>query len=69
MIRKRPSVFIGSSSEGEQIAKTLQVLLDHSCEVTIWSQGVFGLSKTLSEKSLFLKAVLSNGIILFTYLI
>lgn len=49
MTRKRPSVFIGSSSEGLKIAKTLQVLLDHSCEVTIWSQGVFGLSKGTLE--------------------
>ncbi len=44
MARKRPRVFLGSSSEGLKIAKNLQVLLDHSCEVTIWSQGVFGLS-------------------------
>ena len=44
MARVRPSVFIGSSSEGLKIAKALQVLLDHACEVTIWSQGVFGLS-------------------------
>ena len=37
-------VFIGSSTEGLGIAKALQVLLDHEFEVTIWSQGVFGLS-------------------------
>jgi hypothetical protein len=44
MARSRPSVFVGSSTEGLKIAKTLQVLLDLGCEVTIWSQGVFGLS-------------------------
>jgi hypothetical protein len=49
MARKRPSVFIGSSSEGLKIAKNLQLLLDHSCEVTIWSQGVFGLSQGTLE--------------------
>lgn len=49
MGRKRPSVFIGSSSEGLKIAKNLQLLLDHSCEVTIWSQGVFGLSQGTLE--------------------
>ncbi len=38
----RPSVFIGSSSEGRQIAEYLQVLLDANCEVEIWSQGTFG---------------------------
>jgi hypothetical protein len=47
--RKRPSVFIGSSSEGLRIAKAVQVLLDQTCEVTIWSQGVFGLSEGTLE--------------------
>lgn len=41
----RPKIFIGSSSEGLKIAQSIQVLLDKSCEVTIWSQGVFGLSQ------------------------
>lgn len=45
MARSRPSVFIGSSTEGLKIAKALQVLLDHACEARIWSQGVFGLSQ------------------------
>ncbi len=43
-------VFIGSSTEGLDIAKALQVLLDHEFEVTIWSQGVYGLTYgTLEE--------------------
>lgn len=41
----RPKVFIGSSTEGLKFAQTMQVLLDRSCEVTIWSQGVFGLGQ------------------------
>jgi len=40
---KRPSLFIGSSSEGLKFAKAAQQLLDVGCEATIWSQGVFGL--------------------------
>ena len=42
-------MFIGSSTEGLKIAKALQVLLDHACEVVIWSQGVFGLSQGTLE--------------------
>jgi hypothetical protein len=47
---KKPTVFIGSSSEGLKIAKNIQLLLDKVCEVTIWSQGVFGLSKGYLEE-------------------
>ena len=47
--RIRPSVFVGSSSEGLPIAKYVQVLLDRECEVEIWSQGVFGLTQGTLE--------------------
>ena len=36
MARSRPTLFVGSSSQGLKAAKAMQVLLDHSCEVTIW---------------------------------
>lgn len=49
MPRRRPSLFIGSSSEGLKTAKTLQLLLDQTSEVTLWSQGVFGLSQGTLE--------------------
>lgn len=42
---QRPVVFVGSSSEGSSIAKNVQVLLDKTCEVVLWSQGVFGLGQ------------------------
>jgi|SRR5436305_1519723 len=44
-MKPRPALFVGSSTEGLPIAQALQVLLDYSCEVEVWSQGVFGLSQ------------------------
>jgi hypothetical protein len=47
--KKRPSLFVGSSTEGLEIARAIQIGLDHDCEVTIWNQGVFGLSEGTLE--------------------
>jgi hypothetical protein len=44
-LRARPSVFVGSSSEGLKVTRTVQILLDYACQVTPWSQGVFGLGE------------------------
>jgi hypothetical protein len=50
----RPLLFVGSSTEGIEYAKALQVNLDQLCQVILWSQGVFGLSggtlEALTEK-------------------
>ncbi len=44
-------IFIGSSSEGKEVAEYLQLALGgYGFEVTLWSQGVFGLARgTLDE--------------------
>jgi hypothetical protein len=39
MAQPRPSVFVGSSSEGLNVARNIQALLDRECEVKLWDQG------------------------------
>jgi Predicted nucleotide-binding protein containing TIR-like domain len=45
----RPTLFVGSSSEGFRIAQAVQVNLDGVCEVKLWTQGVFGLTRGTLE--------------------
>ncbi len=45
----RPSVFLGSSAEGLRIAKAIHQNLRHVSDVTMWSQGVFGLGEGTLE--------------------
>lgn len=45
----RPALFVGSSTEGLRIAEAIQVVLDETCEVELWTQGVFGLSQGTLE--------------------
>jgi Predicted nucleotide-binding protein containing TIR-like domain len=49
MTQLRSSVFVGSSSEGLDIARNIQALLDNDCEVKLWNQGVFGLTSGTLE--------------------
>jgi hypothetical protein len=39
----RPSIFIGSSSEGLKVAQAIEFQLHQDVEVTIWNEGFFGL--------------------------
>lgn len=43
-MKRKPFIFIGSSSEGKKFAEALQVNLNDDCESQIWHQGLFGLS-------------------------
>src|ERR1051325_8242527 len=49
MGERKPSMFIGSSSEGKRIAETIQLVLDEEIDCTVWNQGVFGLSSGTLE--------------------
>ncbi len=45
----KPKVFIGSSRESLGIAYSVQKNLEYTCEPTVWTQGVFSLSRTSIE--------------------
>ena len=37
----KPSMFVGSSSEGLEIARAIRVLLGDAAEITLWNEGFF----------------------------
>ena len=42
----RPRLFIGSSTESLKYSYAIQEELEDSAEVTVWTQGIFKLTKT-----------------------
>lgn len=44
-----PTVFIGSSTEGLEVARAIRSQLSETAEVTIWNEGVFGLGSGTLE--------------------
>lgn len=47
--RQRPVVFVGSSSEGEEVASTIQYQLHQACEPIVWNQDIFKLGNANLE--------------------
>ncbi|MDM1407569.1 TIR domain-containing protein [Myroides sp. DF42-4-2] len=62
----KPKIFIGSSAEGLDIAYAVQQNLEHNAEITIWTQGVFELSKTTIESLIKILEQSDFAIFLFT---
>jgi hypothetical protein len=41
----KPKIFIGSSTEGLDVARAIEFQLDRAAEITVWSDCVFGLGR------------------------
>ena len=45
----KPTLFIGSSSEGLKVARAARQALESAAEVSIWDEGAFPLGQTFIE--------------------
>jgi hypothetical protein len=64
--QEKPRIFIGSSVEGLHIANSIQLLLEHIAEPTVWTQGVFEPSSNTLEDLIDLLDRIDFGIFVFS---
>jgi hypothetical protein len=58
----KPCLFIGSSREGIEVARSIQEHLDHTAECSVWDQGVFGLNDVTLQRLLVLVETSDFGV-------
>lgn len=61
----KPKIFIGSTVEGLELAKAVQLNLEHSAYTTIWFQGIFSLSSNTLDDLLSSLDEYDYGIFIF----
>ncbi len=61
----KPGLFIGSSVEGLTVANAIQQNLEHDCNPTVWSQGIFDSSSNTLDS--LLKAVKNHHFAIFVF--
>ncbi|WP_375123290.1 TIR domain-containing protein [Pseudomonas sp. LW8] len=62
----KPKLFIGSSVEGLEVAYAVQQNLNHEAEATVWTQGIFELSKSTMDSLSDSMSSADFGVFLFT---
>ena len=65
-VRVKPRLFVGSSTEGLDVAYAIQANLDFDAEVTVWPQDVFRLSSSAIDDLLRVLETNDFGVFVFT---